>query len=193
MSTSGMVATLAGIPASPGAVFNVRVRRLLYAAGWAVLTVLAGGAVWWGLSPLLSSSGPWFARPDPPVSSATAPGTTPPPGSTSPAVAPKTTAAKPPVTSSPAPASSSYDGWAFSNGVFTRSFDMLGGTATMRIVNGHVELVEKSARGGYLSTVEQPQPERLVVRFYKPGGPASIIDAMWRDGSYPFAELSEIQ
>jgi hypothetical protein len=175
-------------------VFNVRVRRLLFAAGWAVLTVLAGGAVWWGLSPLLGAGGPWFARPEPQVSTSVAvPGSTPPPPvGTSPPVPPKSTPPKPPVTSSPVPASSSYDGWAFANGVFTRSFDMLGGTATMRIVDGEVQLVTQSPRPGYISTVEQPYPGRLVVRFYLPGGPASIIDAMWLN-AHPYAELSEVK
>jgi hypothetical protein len=167
-------------------VFNVRVlphaRRLLYTVGWAVLTVLAGTAVWWGLRPLLAATEP-VAKPVP-STAAPAPG-----ASAIPATAPSS---GPPVAGKPkppAPSASSYDGWAYANGVFTRVFDVAGGSATIRIIDGRVELVDKAARDGYTVIVEQPQPERLVVRFYKPDAPYTVIDAMWWLG-HPYATIT---
>lgn len=156
--------------------FNVRVRRVFYAVGWAVLTVLAGSAVWWGLRPLLTttlpvSTPPARAEPSPAVSSVVAT----PPASPSPIVV--------------KPKPSSYDGWAYANGVFTRTFDVTGGTATVRIAGGRVELIAKAARDGYEILVEQPAPTRLVLRFYKPGAPYTVVDAMWFEG-HPYAAIT---
>ena len=50
-----------------------------------------------------------------------------------------------------------------------QEFEM--GRHSFRIVDGRVELVDKTAQDGYTVIVEQPQPERLVVRFYKPDAP----------------------
>lgn len=161
------------------------VRRLLFAVGWAVLTVLAGSAVWWGLRPLLASTLPPASPSHLPSGTPPASLTPSPPPSSSPPVVVKS--------KSPSPAVSFYDGWAFADGVFTRTFDVLGGTATIRIVAGHVELVSATPKNGYTSNVlPQDSPQRLVVRFDRPGGPASIIDAMWWQ-ERPYAEVSEVK
>jgi hypothetical protein len=153
-------------------------RAFFYAVGWAVLTVLAAFAVWWGLRPLLSSS---FAgvqvtpSPSPTVVFVPAPA-----GSPSPAR---------PSSAPPKPKPSMYDGWAYHNGVFTRTFDVTGGTATVRIAGGAVTLVSSTPRDGYTITQEQPQPQRLVLKFFKPGGSYTIVDCHWWEGR-PYAEVS---
>ncbi|GIH06299.1 hypothetical protein Rhe02_43660 [Rhizocola hellebori] len=85
-----------------------------------------------------------------------------------------------------------YDGWAYSNGAFTRSFDVTGGTATVRISGGVVSLVSSAARDGYTITQEQPQPQRLVLKFLKPGGRYTIVDCHWWEGR-PYAEVSFLE
>jgi hypothetical protein len=86
-----------------------------------------------------------------------------------------------------------YEGWAFDGTAFTRTFDVIGGTATIRIVNQKVELVSAAPKNGYTySVLPQDTPQRLVVRFDRPGGPASIIDAMWWL-ERPYAEVSEVK
>ncbi|WP_203910119.1 hypothetical protein [Rhizocola hellebori] len=156
-------------------------RAFFYAVGWAVLTVLAAFAVWWGLRPLLSSSFaavPMPASPSPTVIFVPAS-----PASPSPAR---------PSSAAPKPKPSMYDGWAYSNGAFTRSFDVTGGTATVRISGGVVSLVSSAARDGYTITQEQPQPQRLVLKFLKPGGRYTIVDCHWWEGR-PYAEVSFLE
>ena len=153
-------------------------RAFFYAVGWAVLTVLAAFAVWWGLRPLLSSG---FAgvqvlpSPSPSAVFVSAPVVV-----TSPSKA---------NVSSPKPKPSMYDGWAYSNNAFTRTFDVTGGTATVRIAGGTVTLVSSAARDGYTITQEQPQPQRLVLKFFKSGGSYTIVDCHWWEGR-PYAEVS---
>lgn len=150
----------------------MRVRRVLYALGWAVLTVLAGSAVWWGLRPMMA-----LKAPRPPLERPSA----------SPVVSAGATMSPTPVVVKPKP--SYYDGWAYANGVFTRTFDVTGGTAVVRIAGGRVELVSKAARDGYEILVEKPSPDRLVLRFYKPGAPYTVVDAMWFEG-HPYAAIT---
>jgi hypothetical protein len=166
------------------------VRRLLYGVGWALLTVLAGTAVWWGLRPLLAATDP-VAKPGPSMAATAIPSQT---GAS--AVPSAVPSSRPPVVGkprSPSPSASSFDGWAFADGVFTRTFAAIGGTATIRIVNEKVELVSATPNSGYTTSVlPQDTPQRLVVRFDRPGGPASIIDAMWWL-ERPYAEVSEVK
>jgi hypothetical protein len=156
-------------------------RAFFYGVGWAVLTVLASFAVWWGLRPLLSSS---FAAvemtpsPSPTVVFVPAPAASPSPAR--------------PSSAAPKPKPSMYDGWAYSNGAFTRSFDVTGGSATVRIADGVVMLVSSSPRDGYTITEEQPQPQRLVLKFFKPGGRYTIVDCHWWEGR-PYAEVSFLE
>ena len=85
-----------------------------------------------------------------------------------------------------------YDGWAYSGGAFTRTFDVTGGTATVRIAGGVVTLVSSTPRDGYTITEEQPQPQRLVLKFLKPGGRYTIVDCHWWEGR-PYAEVSFLE
>src|SRR5215218_3896794 len=124
-------------------------RAFLYAVGWAGLTVLAAFAVWWGLRPLLTSSFAAVPMPSPTAASIPAPA-----------------ASFMPSSAAPKPKPSMYDGWAYSGGAFTRSFDVTGGTAMVRIAGGVVTLVSSSQRDGYTITQEQPQPQRLVLKFF---------------------------
>lgn len=157
-------------------------RTVTYAAGWAALTILAGGVVWWGFGPLLA---PIIqvkaAPPSPPVAVVS------PPGESSPTVSAKPS----PKRSSPAPSPSpsSYDGWQYIDGTFLRTFELEGGEATVRIVRGHVELASSRANSGYVVSSMQSTPERLVVRF---DGPQHfLLDVIWWDNR-PYAEITKI-
>lgn len=157
-------------------------RAVAYAAGWAGLTVAAALAVWWGLRPLLS---PGVAG---------LPALPPSPSPTAVSLPASPTPAQPgrPVPVTPKPRASLFDGWAYSNGVFTRTFDVTGGHATVRIADGVVSLVSSSPRDGYTITSEQPDPQRLVVKFFKPGGRYSIVDCHWWEGR-PYAEVTNLE
>ena len=84
-------------------------RAFFYAVGWAVLTVLAAFAVWWGLRPLLSST---FRAPVP-IDAFPFANSGFRPGSAGLAAARR--ARRVPA---PKPKPSMYDGWAYSNGGF---------------------------------------------------------------------------
>ncbi|HEX6684942.1 MAG TPA: hypothetical protein VF062_19290 [Candidatus Limnocylindrales bacterium] len=150
---------------------NVRMRRTFaFAAGWAVVTVLAAAAVWWGLGPLLQPIMPSAATP---------------PQSSSPLVS-----ASPLASASPLVKASAYEGWAYQAGVFTQTFTVDGGTATVRIVRGRVELVSSAAAGGYRVTPKQPSPDRLVVEFFD-GVHFFIVDTMWWENR-PYAKVTQV-
>lgn len=154
---------------------RVRSSRIIsYAVGWAVLTVLAAGAVWWGLGPLLA-----------PIMQVQAAPTQSPAQIESPSPSPT-----PSATASPKPRPSSYEGWQLSNGVFTQTFDLEAGKATVRIVGGRVELVSSQARNGYTVTPRQPSPDRLVLEFYN-GTHFYVLDAMWWENR-PYSKLTQV-
>ncbi len=146
-----------------------------------MLTVGAAFAVWWGLRPLLSSN-----LADVPVSPSPSPTVVYLPASAPPAVPSR------PASPVPKPKPSLYDGWAYSNGVFTRAFDVTGGQATVRIADGVVSLVSSSPRDGYTITSEQPQPQRLVLKFFKSGARYTIVDCHWWEGR-PYAEVTNLE
>lgn len=159
----------------------MRMRRTFtFAAGWAVLTVLAAAAVWWGLGPLLAPIMPSVAQP------AQSPARSPTPA-TSPPVPPSGQALS---QAPPRPRSSRYEGWQFANGVFTQAFTTAGGTATVRIAAARVELVSSQARNGYRISTKQPSPERLVVEFFD-GTHFFVLDAMWWE-SKPYAKITQV-
>jgi hypothetical protein len=175
--------------------FNVRVRwspRLLaYAAGWAALTVLAAGAVWWGLGPLLAPVLLPIAAPSPPSSPASSAAAVPslvPSATVSPTAAPAQPRTSAPATPRPQP--SSYDGWDFVDGVFTRSFDTTGGQAVVRIAGGRVELVSATPSPGYQVRPQQPEPQRLVIEFFD-GTHFIVLDAMWWENR-PYAKVTNV-
>jgi hypothetical protein len=89
------------------------------------------------------------------------------------------------------PTPSMYDGWAFENGIFTRTFDTAGGRAVVRVLEGRVELVSSAANPGYKVSVPSPQqPQRLVVRFDAIDR-STIVDCMWWE-SRPYAEVTNV-
>ncbi|HCT78906.1 MAG TPA: hypothetical protein DGT23_20570 [Micromonosporaceae bacterium] len=146
-----------------------------------MLTVLAAFAVWWGLRPLLTS--PFTAPPGKEV-------VAPSPVVPSPSVTPSPSrSVAPPRSVAPKP--SLYDGWAFANGAFVRTFEVNGGTATVRIVDGHVSLVSSAPWEGYTITSRQPGPDRLVLEFFKPGEHYTVVDAMWWQNR-PYAEVNNV-
>jgi hypothetical protein len=89
-----------------------------------------------------------------------------------------------------APRPSMFDGWQFANGVFTRTFTLDGGRASVRITGGRVELVSSQAANGYKITPRQPSPDRLVVEFFD-GTHFFVLDAMWWE-SKPYAKVTQV-
>ncbi|HCU52179.1 MAG TPA: hypothetical protein DGG94_20685 [Micromonosporaceae bacterium] len=72
-----------------------------------------------------------------------------------------------------------------------RTFEVNGGTATVRIVDGHVSLVSSAPWEGYTITSRQPGPDRLVLEFFKPGEHYTVVDAMWWQNR-PYAEVNNV-
>jgi hypothetical protein len=149
-------------------------RTFTYAAVWAVLTVLAAAVVWWGLDPLLA----------PIMQSAASPPQSPSPSHVSP------TSVISPSSSPPRPKPSMFEGWQYANGVFTQTFTLAGGKATVRILGGRVELVSSQAANGYRITPRQPSPDRLVVEFFD-GTHFFVLDTMWWEDK-PYAKVTEV-
>lgn len=163
----------------------MRLRQLIiYAAGWAGLTVLAAFAVWWGLRPLLSSS-----IDTAPVNAAPPAATGAPLALPSPVPSSHSSSSSTRPAARPSPRASSLDGWEVINGSFVRTFEVTGGTATVRITAGTVELVSAVPRDGYTITPEQAGPQRLVLKFFKPGAAYTVVDAMWWENR-PYAEVT---
>jgi len=83
-----------------------------------------------------------------------------------------------------------YEGWQYVNGVFTQTFTLEAGKATVRITGGRVELVSSEARNGYRITPRQPSPERLVLEFFD-GTHFYVLDTMWWE-SRPYAKVTQV-
>jgi len=83
-----------------------------------------------------------------------------------------------------------FEGWQYASGVFTQTFTLEGGKATVRILGGRVELVSSQAANGYRITPRQPSPDRLVVEFFD-GTHFFVLDAMWWE-SKPYAKVTQV-
>jgi hypothetical protein len=162
-------------------------RAIAYTAGWATLTTLAAAAVWWGLGPLLTPVVQSAAVPAQPSLSASP---NPPASVASVAPAPSRSPAMVTAAVSPKPKPSMFEGWQFVNGVFTQTFTLEGGTATVRISDGRVSLVSAEARNGYTATPRQPSAQRLVVEFFD-GTHFFVLDAMWWENR-PYATVTQV-
>lgn len=154
-------------------------RTFTYSVVWAALTVLAAAVVWWGLGPLLA----------PIMRSAASPPQSPSPSQVFPT--PVLSPSLSPVLSPPAkPRPSTFQGWQELNGVFTQTFTLDGGRATVRIEGGRVSLVSSQANNGYKVTPRQPSPDRLVVEFFD-GTHFFVLDTMWWEDK-PYAKLTQV-
>jgi len=83
-----------------------------------------------------------------------------------------------------------FQGWQYVSGVFTQTFSLDGGKATVRIEAGKVSLVSSQAANGYRITPRQPSPDRLVVEFFD-GTHFFVLDAMWWEDK-PYAKLTQV-
>jgi len=83
-----------------------------------------------------------------------------------------------------------FEGWQYVNGVFTQTFTVDGGKATVRIAGGRVELVSSQAANGYRITPRQPSQDRLVVEFFD-GTHFFVLDAMWWENK-PYAKVTQV-
>lgn len=71
---------------------------------------------------------------------------------------------------------------------FVRRFTVDGGRTTIRMTPGRVELVSATPEPGYAMDTQQPGPDRVVVRFYRPEE-MFTVDAIWFEGR-PYAEVT---
>jgi hypothetical protein len=83
-----------------------------------------------------------------------------------------------------------FEGWQYAGGIFTQTFTVAGGKATVRIAGGRVELVSSQAANGYKVTPRQPSPDRLVVEFFD-GAHFFVLDAMWWENK-PYAKVTQV-
>jgi hypothetical protein len=167
---------------------------------WSLATLAGIAVCWWGVRPVLDA-----AVPDRLVAfPATAPAAPPPPAKT-----PSQAASSAPPSRSPSPghpprssfssgtASASptavvVDGWTkFPDGRYIRTFQLVGGTATLRAQDGGVELMSATPQPGYVMTVNPSGDDRVVVNFTGLNLHVSTLDARWA-GSAPTAEVTEI-
>jgi hypothetical protein len=163
------------------------------------LATLAGIAVcWWGVRPVLDAavpdrlvafpaaeSTPPLAAPPPPLVTPSASAS----ASPRPSRLPRSSSAG---TASASPTATVVDGWTrFPDGRFTRTFQLVGGTATLSAQDGVVELLSATPNPGYVMAVNPTGDDRVVVNFTGLDLHMSTLDARW-SGSAPTAKVTEI-
>jgi hypothetical protein len=163
------------------------------------LATLAGIAVcWWGVRPVLDAAVPDRLVAFPAAESAPPPAVPPLPLVTPSASAPASPRPSRPVrassagTASAGPTATVVDGWTrFPDGRFTRTFQLVGGTATLSAQDGVVELLSATPNPGSVMTVSPTGDDRVVVNFTGLDLHVSTLDARW-SGSAPTAKVTEI-
>jgi hypothetical protein len=163
---------------------------------WALATGAAIGVTWFGIRPVLDAAVPdrlvAFPADAPGAPTAAAPSSTPP--ETAPAPSGRASAR---VSSRPAPSGSAtaappttVDGWTLIAGEYVRSFQLVGGDATVRAAHGVIELVSATPRPGFVLTLVPSGDDRLVLNFTG-GLHISTLDVAWRNG-IPVGEVGEL-
>jgi hypothetical protein len=164
---------------------------------WAAATAASAGLVWLGLSPVLRAAVPErvetgnpgdlqrFAQADI--------GTGPRPTPSVTASASPTATPRPTGRATPKPKPTTTDGWTVvterdGTTSYLRTFEVAVGVTTIRMTPGKVFLVSATPDPGYTVDTQQPQPDRLVVRFYKTSE-LFTVDAIWWQ-SRPYAEVT---
>jgi hypothetical protein len=167
---------------------------------WSLATLAGIAVCWWGVRPVLDAAVPdrLVAFPateaaPPPPSLANPPtrgaSSAPPSRSPSPSRPPRSSSSGTP---SASPTATVVDGWTrFPDGRFTRTFQLVGGTATLRAEDGVVELLSATPNPGYVMTVNPSGDDRVVVNFTGLNLHMSTLDARW-SGSAPTAEVTEV-
>lgn len=87
------------------------------------------------------------------------------------------------------------DGWRVSENAdgdktYTQTFEVEGGTATVRIVNANARVASAVPNDPYEVDIDQSESSRVIVSFHT-ANRNFIIDAMWWDGR-PYAQVSEV-
>lgn len=162
------------------------------------LATLAGIAVcWWGVRPVLDAAVPDRLVAFPAVESGPPRVAAPPPPvgapSASPSPRPSRLARSSSIgTASASPTATVVDGWTrFPDGRYTRTFQLVGGTATVRAQDGAVELLSATPNPGYVMTVSPTGDDRVVVNFTGLDLRVSTLDARW-SGPAPTAQVTEL-
>jgi hypothetical protein len=167
---------------------------------WSLATLAGIGVCWWGVRPVLDA-----AVPDRLVAFPAAETSAPPPVVAAPPRLPSSApAGRSPRPSSPprsgfssgtasaSPTATLVDGWTrFPDGRYTRTFQLVGGTATVRAQAGVVELLSATPNPGYVMTVNPSGEDRVLVNFTGLNLHMSTLDARWI-GSAPTAEVTEV-
>ena len=166
---------------------------------WSLATLAGIAVCWWGVGPVLDAAVPdrlvAFPAVVPSPPSLVAPPSRPPtsaPLSRSPSPSRSPRSAPSSGTASASPTATVVDGWTrFPDGRYTRTFQLVGGTATVRAQDGVVELMSATPNPGYVMTVNPSGEDRVVVNFTGLNLHMSTLDARWA-GSAPTAEVTEV-
>jgi len=171
---------------------------------WSLATLAGIAVCWWGVRPVLDAAVPdrlvafpaaGAALPVQPPPRPVAPPPVWPSGSPSAAHSPagsRSPRAASPGTTSASPAATLVDGWTrFPDGHYTRTFQLVGGSATLSARDGVVELLSATPNPAYVMTVNPTGDDRVVVNFTGLNLHMSTLDAHW-DGSAPTAKVTEI-
>jgi hypothetical protein len=169
---------------------------------WSLATLAGIAVCWWGVRPVLDA-----AVPDRlvafPAAGASLPVAPPPPPRPAGPPSASPSAAHPPAasrlprasssgTTSASPTATVVDGWTrFPDGHYTRTFQLVGGSATLSAEDGVVELLSATPNPAYVMTVSPTGDDRVVVNFTGLNLHVSTLDARW-DGSAPTAKVTEI-
>jgi hypothetical protein len=178
---------MATMPAAWNAVRTVTV--------WAAATGAAIGVTWFGIRPVLDAAVPdrlvGFPAEAPNAQAAATPPPVPGTIPSSPPRSPSRTGSRPPGSSSPSAGRlTTVDGWNLVNGGYVRSFELVGGDATVRAANGAVELVSATPRPGFVLTLLPGGDDHLVLNFTA-ALHISTLDVAWRNGA-PVAQVGEL-
>jgi hypothetical protein len=171
------------------------------AAVWALATAAGMTVCWWGVRPVLDAVVPdrLVAFPASQPNTVTAPPPSPhrpaasatarPPSSPLSRLAPRSAA--PSASPSAASLTLTVDGWTvLADGQYTRSFQMVGGSATVRANRGALELAFATPRAGFVMTIIPSATDRVVINFVG-GLRISTLNASWLNDA-PTATITEI-
>ncbi len=162
---------------------------------WAAATLAGIAVCWLGVRPVLAAVVPdrlvAFPASEPAPQVAKLPGTTPSASPSGHPAASRTPSRSPSAGTPSATAPVVVDGWTLFDGQYTRSFQLVGGTATVLASQGKVELLSATPRPGYVMTIVPTADDRVVLNFTGIALHISTLEARWRDTA-PVATVTEL-
>jgi hypothetical protein len=173
---------------------------------WAAATIAGIAVCWWGVRPVLDAAVPdrkvafpsTLGKSPESVAPPPAPSTSRPAHSAGPHPTPTRSPSRSILpslgtsTSGPTASPQVVDGWTlFSDGTYTRTFQMQGGTATVKAGQGTMTLMSATPKPGFVMAVTPTADDRVVVNFTGLNLHISTLEAKW-NGSAPTANVTEV-